>query len=174
LRVEAEEAIKNLARKYKVELLSGDNEGVLASIAERMPNISYRAGLSPFDKRDIISAYRAENYVAMVGDGINDAPALKEASVGIAVGQKASDIAVESADIVLIRPDLKIFERLIALSRRTIRTVHQNLAWAFSYNLVAIPMAAIGVLHPIVSAISMISSSLIVVINSGRIRRAAF
>jgi heavy metal translocating P-type ATPase len=174
LRSEAEEVIKKLAKRYRVELLSGDNEGALASVSEKVGGISYKAGLSPFDKTDIVSAYQKEkNIVAMVGDGINDALALKEASVGVAVGQKASDIAVESADIVLVRPDLRIFERMLTLSNKTVKTIKQNLAWAFSYNLVAIPMAAMGILHPIVSAISMITSSLIVVINSGRIRKSA-
>jgi heavy metal translocating P-type ATPase len=173
LRPEAEEVIKSLRRRYRVELLSGDNEGVLSSIAEKLPGVTYKAGLSPFDKIEAIRDYQKDKVVAMVGDGINDALALKEAAIGVAMGQKASDIAVESADIVLVRTDLRIFERLINLSGKTVKTIRQNLAWAFSYNLVAIPMAAIGVLHPIVSAISMITSSLIVVINSGRIRRAA-
>jgi heavy metal translocating P-type ATPase len=173
LRSEAEEVIKKLCGSYKVELLSGDNEGVLSSISKKIGGVSYRAGLSPFDKAAVIAEYQKEKTVVMVGDGINDALALKEAAAGVAVGQKASDVAIESADIVLVRPDLRIFERLITLSKKTVRTIKQNLLWAFSYNLVAIPMAAAGVLHPIVGAISMISSSLIVVINSGRIRKAA-
>jgi P-type E1-E2 ATPase len=127
------------------------------------------AELTPFEKAQYVKLRTADTITVMVGDGINDAVALKEATVGIAVGQQASDVAIDSADIVLIRPDIGILTSLLKLSSKAVKTVRTNLLWAFSYNIAAIPLAAAGILHPVVSAIFMSISSLLVVLNSQRI-----
>ncbi len=171
LRNDALETIANLKTKYKISLLSGDNNSTVAATARLLGYIEYKAEQTPFEKKDTVADYQQNGeLVIMVGDGINDAPALKQADGSIAVGRSVTDIAVDSADAVLIRPDLSVLERLIALSKRTGRIVKENLVWAFAYNVIAIPFAAAGIMHPVVSAVCMSASSLIVVLNSTRIR----
>ena len=129
-----------------------------------------RAGVMPESKAEVINALkRAGRHVAMVGDGINDAPALATAHLGLAVAD-GSDIAIRSADIVLIREDLRVVADAVRLARRTLGTIRTNLFWAFGYNMAAIPLAATGLLNPLIAAAAMALSSVLVVANSMRLR----
>ena len=123
----------------------------------------------PADKLDKIEVYSRDGGTVMVGDGINDAPALARASVGISLGS-ATDIAMQSADIVLLRGDLKLLPELYNISKHTVKTIRQNLFWAFFYNVIAIPAAALGYLKPIIAAGAMAMSDLVVIGNSIRLR----
>ncbi len=154
-----------------VILVSGDREPVVAHIAKQAGIGKYRARTLPTEKADFVESLRqADHCVAMVGDGINDAPALIAADVGMAVA-RGTDIALESADIVLIRDDLGLVPTALALSRSTFRTIRRNLCWALGYNIVALPLAVLGLLHPIICAGAMALSSLCVVGNSLLLRR---
>ena len=171
-RPEAIEAMLALARMgVRCHLLSGDRREVVVRVADDIGLRNFEAELSPNDKPSRIRALRKSGPVAMVGDGVNDAPALGAADTGIAFGP-AADLAKESADVVILREDLLEIPRLLGLARRTMRIVRQNLVWAFAYNAVAVVIAAYGLLRPIVAAAAMVLSSLCVVHNSMRLNRA--
>ncbi|MEP6546404.1 MAG: HAD-IC family P-type ATPase, partial [Gammaproteobacteria bacterium] len=172
-RPEAVETLRALDRMgVSCHLLSGDRCEVVARVANGMGLTDYAGELSPMEKPLRVRALRASaGLVAMVGDGVNDAPALGAADVGIAFGP-AADLAKESADVVILREDLLEVPRLLALARRTLRIVRQNLVWAFAYNAVAVIIAAYGMLRPIVAAAAMVLSSVCVVHNSMRLSRA--
>jgi Cu+-exporting ATPase len=167
--IQAIEKIKSLG--INVLMITGDNEETARSIAEKTGIEKYFARVLPDEKAKVISQLKGENkVVAMVGDGINDAPALAEADVSIAMSS-GTDIAMETADITLMKNDLMDVYKAIKLSQLTIRAIKQNLFWAFIYNVIGIPLAAFGVLNPMIAAAAMSLSSVSVVTNSLRIRK---
>jgi P-type Cu+ transporter len=152
-------------------LLSGDNERTVRSVARELGIERARSGVLPGEKAAVIRELQAAGeVVAMVGDGINDAPALAQADLGLALGS-GTDIAVEAGDVTLSSTDLRAVSDAVSLARRTLRTIKGNLFWAFAYNVAAIPIAAAGLLNPIIAAAAMSASSLLVVGNSLRLRR---
>ncbi len=172
LRPESAATVATLGRMgLKVLMLSGDQPGPVAALAGAAGIGDFHAAMLPEDKARHIEGLEAGGqHVAMVGDGINDAPALAAASVGIAVA-RGTDIAMESADLVLMRDDLRLIPQALSLARATFRTIRLNLIWALGYNLLALPLALAGLLHPIVCAGAMAVSSLCVVGNSLLLRR---
>jgi Cu+-exporting ATPase len=155
----------------KPVMLTGDNKATANFIARKAGIDTIFAEVLPKDKLDIVKKLQQEGHiVAMVGDGVNDAPAIKQANVGIAMGS-GSDIAIEAGDIVLIKGNLANVLKAIKLSRATFRKIKQNLFWALFYNIIAIPIASIGFLHPIIAEIAMAFSSINVVTNSIRLNK---
>ncbi len=155
----------------RIVLLSGDNAVAAEAIAKQVGIDDVRAGVKPDGKAAAIRELQAggKHRVAMVGDGINDAPALAQADLGIAIGS-GSDIAKETGDIVLVSGSLAGVAEAIRLSRATMRTIRQNLFLAFIYNILAIPLAAFGLLNPLISAGSMAMSDVTVIGNALRLR----
>ena len=174
-------AIKALREDgIQVHMMTGDNSEVARNVADKTGIENYRAGVMPQDKLEYVKKLQAEGHrVAMVGDGINDSPALAQANIGIAMG-KGTDVAIESAQITLVKGDLEKIRSAIELSKSTLKTIKQNLFWAFFYNVIAIPIAA-GVLYPVngfllnpmVAGAAMSFSSVSVVMNSLRLKSKA-
>jgi len=153
-------------------MLTGDNEHTAAAIAARVGIERVEAGLLPDEKLAHIRELQdAGHRVVMIGDGINDAPSLAQANVGIAIGT-GTDIAIEAADVTLVRGELSAAVTAVRLARATLGSIRQNLFWAFFYNVVAIPLAMLGLLHPVIAELAMALSSLTVVGNALRLRRA--
>lgn len=171
-RPEASQVVKALrARGLRVLLLTGDNWRTARAIAREVGIEEVQAQVLPDQKATVIQELRAQGQVvAMVGDGINDAPALAGADVGIALGS-GTDVALEAGDIVLVRPDLRGVLTALDLAQRTLATIRWNLFWAFAYNTILIPVAAVGLLNPMLAGMAMALSSVFVVTNSLRLRR---
>ena len=165
------EAIGRLnANGYRSVMITGDNERTAKAIAEQVGIKEVIANVLPEDKAKKVEELQNGGMVAFIGDGINDAPALKQSNVGIAMGT-GTDIAIEAGDIVLVKGSLVGVVQAINLSKATFKKIKQNLFWAFAYNIVAIPLAVGGVLHPVVAEIAMALSSITVVTNANLLRR---
>jgi Cu+-exporting ATPase len=168
------EAIARLkALGLRPVLLTGDNEATARAVAAEVGIDEVIAEVMPADKADVIRRLQAEGrVVAMAGDGVNDAPALAQADLGLSIGT-GTDVAIEASDLTLVSGDLRAAADAIRLSRATLRTIKQNLGWAFGYNVAAIPLAAIGLLNPVLASAAMAFSSISVVANALRLRRFA-
>ena len=178
IRPEAPAVIAQLqAKGVRTVMISGDNQTTAKRIAADLGISEVVANVLPAAKVDVVVALQTQGVVAMVGDGINDAPALARADVGIAMGS-GTDVAIETADAIVMRNDLSLVALAMRLGKATLATIRWNLFWAFGYNVIGIPLAA-GVLYPwwgiqlspIVAAGAMACSSVFVVTNSLRLRR---
>jgi Cu+-exporting ATPase len=172
LKPEAAEAVAELARRHiEAVMLTGDSQVVAEAIAARVGIRNVRAGILPEDKAKVVQSLRqSHGVVAMVGDGINDAPALAAADIGFAMGS-GTDAAMHAAGVTLMRGDTRLVAAAIDISRRTYAKIRQNLFWAFIYNVVGIPLAAFGLLSPVVAGAAMAFSSVSVVTNALLLKR---
>jgi Cu+-exporting ATPase len=158
------------AKKFRLVMITGDNEKTAKAIAKQIGIDEVISNVLPEEKSKKVEELQKQGFVAFVGDGVNDAPALKQANVGIAMGT-GTDIAIEAGDIVLSSGKLEGVVSAINLSKATFGKIKQNLFWAFAYNTIAIPLAVAGILHPIIAEIAMALSSITVVTNANLLRR---
>jgi P-type Cu+ transporter len=166
---EAVEQLKALG--LRTVLLTGDNRTTADAVAREVGVDEVIAEVLPADKADVVRRLQGEGrVVAMVGDGVNDAPALAQADLGLSIGT-GTDVAIEASDLTLVSGDPRAAADAIRLSRATLRTIKQNLTWAFGYNVAALPLAAIGLLNPVIASAAMAFSSVSVVANALRLRR---
>jgi len=169
LRNNTKEALHQLKNEgQSISILSGDNKINVKRVADELDIDRYYSGMNPEEKYAIIEEKKKEGTITMVGDGINDAAALNKADVGISMS-KASNIAINAADIVLMQQNMELIPKALKISRATLTTIRQNLFWAFSYNIIAIPLAAFGFLNPMWGALFMTFSDIVVVGNSVRL-----
>jgi Cu+-exporting ATPase len=155
---------------FRMEILSGDREAKVGRVAEQLGIKRYQAAMKPDEKLKYIEMLSQEKIVVMVGDGINDGPSLSRAQVGVSHGG-ATTLAIDSARVVLMRPDeMQALIDAYRISKETYKTIKQNLFWAFFYNVLAIPIAAVGLLNPMIAALSMAFSDVIVIGNSLRLK----
>ncbi|WP_132125735.1 heavy metal translocating P-type ATPase [Actinocrispum wychmicini] len=168
----AAEAVRQLrALGLKPVLVTGDNAATARAVADEIGVDEVHAGMLPHEKVELVRTLQAAGRsVAMVGDGVNDGPALAAADLGIAIGT-GTDVALAAADVILVRDSLTAVVDAVALSRKAMRTIRGNLGWAFGYNVAAVPVAALGLLNPLIAGAAMAFSSLFVVSNSMRLRR---
>jgi Cu+-exporting ATPase len=166
------EAIRRLRELgLRPVLLTGDNETTARVIAAEVGIEEVIAEVLPSGKAEVIERLQGEGrVVAMVGDGVNDAPALAAADLGLSIGT-GTDVAIEASDLTLVSGDLRAAGDAIRLSRRTLTVIKQNLGWAFGYNVAALPLAAAGLLNPLIAGAAMALSSVSVVLNALRLRR---
>jgi Cu+-exporting ATPase len=168
----AREALRRLqAAGIDTVVLSGDNPRTTRALATELGLNEYEGNCPPQEKAARIREWQGTGQrVAMAGDGVNDAPALAQADLSVTVAG-GTDIAGATSDVILTRSDLTLIPAFLDLSRRTRQIILENLGWAFAYNLVAVPLAALGIISPVVAALTMTGSSLLVVANSLRLRR---
>ncbi|MDW8145348.1 MAG: HAD-IC family P-type ATPase [Roseiflexaceae bacterium] len=154
-----------------IELLTGDNQPAAAALAAAL-GVPYRANLLPEDKINVVKEYQAQGHtVVMIGDGVNDAPALAQANVGVAMGAAGADIAIEAAHIALMREDWTLIPDVLRVARRTMRVIKINLALTAVYNLVGLALAALGVLPPTLAAAAQSLPDVGILANSARLLR---
>jgi P-type Cu+ transporter len=171
-RPSTQDAVARLrAAGIDVVMLTGDNAATARAVASAVGIADFRAGVMPADTADAVRALKAQGKITgMVGDGINDAPALAAADVSFAIGA-GSDIAIEAADVTLMRSDMNAVADAILLSRATLAKIRQNLFFAFAYNVLGIPLAAFGLLSPVIAGAAMAASSVSVVGNALLLKR---
>ena len=154
---------------HHIELLTGDNERTASTLAEKL-GVSYRANLLPENKIEVVKELQSKGHiVVMVGDGVNDAPALAQADVGIAMGAAGTDVAIEAAHIALMREDWALVPEVVRIARRTMRVVKGNLAFTTLYNIVGLTLAAFGILPPVLAAAAQSLPDIGIMGNSARL-----
>jgi Cd2+/Zn2+-exporting ATPase/Cu+-exporting ATPase len=154
-----------------IELLTGDNERTASTLAEKL-GVTYRANLLPEDKINVVKEYQAKGHVVvMIGDGVNDAPALAQADIGIAMGAAGTDVAIEAAHIALMREDWNLVPEVLKISQRTMRVVKGNLLFTTLYNVIGLSLAALGFLPPVLAAAAQSLPDIGIMANSARLMK---